>query len=327
MNDEYVVVAQDALTGVNVAGVPGAFWVEYFPFLKNIPGWIPGVTFKKFAKQYKPRVEEMRFRPFQDVRTKLQSDVGIDCVAASLLRDLPEDTTSREYTEKEEIAINTTGVAYAGGADTTTSSAQSFLIAMAMFPDVQTKAQEELDRVVGPDRLPDFNDCNALVYIRAIVLESLRWMPVFPLGLPHSTSEDDDYNDYFIPKGTVVIPNQWAMLHDPKTYPDPEKFYPDRFIKKGEIDSDVLSPSKIAFGFGRRICPGRYLSDNSLFITIASTLHVFNITPAKDENGNPKNLLDVSATTAMMSAPESVPCVLIPRSESAVQLIRESATL
>ncbi len=51
MNDEYVVVAQDALTGVNVAGVPGAFWVEYFPFLKNIPGWVPGVTFKKFAKQ------------------------------------------------------------------------------------------------------------------------------------------------------------------------------------------------------------------------------------------------------------------------------------
>jgi len=115
------------------------------------------------------------------------------------------------------------------------------------------------------------------------------------------------------------------MLHDPKMYPDPERFNPDRFIKDGEISCDGFDPSKIAFGFGRRICPGRHFGLNSMFITFASILHVFNVIPAKDKNGNPKNLHDVTATTTIVSAPDSVPCELTPRSESAVQLVRGSA--
>lgn len=76
---------------------------------------------------------------------------------------------------------------------------------MAMFPDVQRKAQAELDAVVGPDRLPDYEDYDALVYIRATTLEAMRWMPVVPLGLPHRVTTDDEYQGYIIPKGTILI--------------------------------------------------------------------------------------------------------------------------
>ena len=80
---------------------------------------------------------------------------------------------------------------------------------MSLNPKVLQKAHSELDAIVGPDRLPDFNDQEALVYIDAIIRESLRWQNVLPLGVPHTTSSDDDYQGYFIPAGTNLIPNVW----------------------------------------------------------------------------------------------------------------------
>ena len=75
---------------------------------------------------------------------------------------------------------------------------------MSLYSDVQRKAQEELDRVVGAKRLPDFEDRENLVYIQAILMESMRWIPVTPLSLPHRVIRDDEYKGYLIPKGTVI---------------------------------------------------------------------------------------------------------------------------
>lgn len=78
-----------------------------------------------------------------------------------------------------------------------------------MYPDVQRKAQEELDRVVGPNRLPEYDDLDNLAYIRAIAMETMRWMPVFPLGLPHAVTQSDTYRGYHIPKGATVVAVSW----------------------------------------------------------------------------------------------------------------------
>jgi cytochrome P450 len=87
-----------------------------------------------------------------------------------------------------------------------------FFLAMIVFPDVQRKAQEEIDRVVGPDRLPSFDDRDNLPYINAIVKEILRWHPVAPMGVPHVSTEDDLYDGYLIPKGALVLPNIWYVF-------------------------------------------------------------------------------------------------------------------
>lgn len=76
---------------------------------------------------------------------------------------------------------------------------------MVLFPEVLSKAQAELDAVVGPDRLPEFSDYDNLVYVRAVAMEVLRWMPVAPFGLPHRSSADDEYMGYRIPKGTLFM--------------------------------------------------------------------------------------------------------------------------
>ena len=81
--------------------------------------------------------------------------------------------------------------------------------ALALYPNVLRKAHEELDAVVGPDRLPEFGDRPSLVYLRAIIMESLRFHSITPMGTPHCTIDDDEFHGYFIPAGTVVQANVW----------------------------------------------------------------------------------------------------------------------
>ena len=95
---------------------------------------------------------------------------------------------------------------------------------MMLYPDVQKKAQEEIDRVVGPQRLPDFTDRDSLPYIDCVMMETLRyvscipthglvttktnrWHPVTPLGVPHQTVADEEYNGMLIPGGCTIISN------------------------------------------------------------------------------------------------------------------------
>lgn len=77
---------------------------------------------------------------------------------------------------------------------------------MAMFPDVQKTAQAELDRIVGQDRQPEFDDLEHMPYIQAVGMEVTRWLPVLPLSIPHAVIEEDSYNGFRIPKGTMIIP-------------------------------------------------------------------------------------------------------------------------
>ena len=82
---------------------------------------------------------------------------------------------------------------------------------MILNPEVQSRAQEELDRVVGSKRLPEFSDEPQLPYIRAICKEVLRWQPVVPLGVAHRNIRDDEYRGMHIPKGSTIIANQWSV--------------------------------------------------------------------------------------------------------------------
>lgn len=144
------------------------------------------------------------------------------------------------------------GVLYEAGSDTTAIALSVFVMAMILYPSVASKAQEELDRVVGPDRMPTFGDLDDLPYIHAIVKETLRWRPVIPGGIPHAVTEDDEYKGYHIPKGSMIIPNLWAMAMDEQVFKQAEHFVPERWIENPSLP---LFP----FGFGRRVCPGMCL--------------------------------------------------------------------
>jgi cytochrome P450 len=161
---------------------------------------------------------------------------------------------------------------------------------MIAFPEAQRRAQAELDAVVGRDRLPTIADAPRLPYLGAVIREVLRWRPALPLGVPHAATNDDWYEGMFIPKGTICIPNAWNCNHDRDVFgPDADEFRVERHLdERGELLSGPLETSQaghVTFGFGRRICVGKDLALESLFITTARILWAANLERGRDEDG------------------------------------------
>ncbi|KAF8524547.1 cytochrome P450 [Hysterangium stoloniferum] len=315
----YLKLAEDAFRTLSIAGKPGRYLVNIFHILKYVPEWMPGAGFKVQARIWREElVGKMATAPYEECkRTLADGKATISFTASSLERLVHGTDEGLSIIEEEEIIRNTAATVFGTGTNTTTVALQWFIVAMIKYPEVQKKAQAELDKVLGTDRLPTFEDRPSLPYINAVCMEVQRWHPVFPLGIPHGLMEDDIYNEMLIPKGTVVVGNTWAMLHDEKVYgPKVDEFNPDRFFLPG-VKSDISA----AFGFGRRACPGRFMAENIIFITIASLLKVFNFSPVKDPDG--KELpFNFTFTSGAISRPDPFQCSILPRSEEAERLLK-----
>ncbi|KAK4937903.1 hypothetical protein LTR10_021544 [Elasticomyces elasticus] len=267
--DPLVSLADEALDQFSHAAVAGRWLVDIVPALRHLPEWFPGAGFKRTAKHWNHTVEQVVEAPHKFVQNQISNGTAPD----SFLNDYLKNG---KLAPEQEIDVKyTTASLYTGGADTTVATLETFCLAMMLHPEVQKKAQEEIDRVVGTDRLPTFSDRPNLPYIDAMVKESLRWHPIGPMGLPHTSTQDDVYNGYLIPKGAILIQNIWLFTHDPETYRDPMRFKPERFLQTDDHAAEV-DPTRYVFGFGRRICPGRVLADHSIYLTIAQMLAVFN---------------------------------------------------
>ncbi|EIM85219.1 cytochrome P450 [Stereum hirsutum FP-91666 SS1] len=254
-SNEYVTQAEETMQIVGDAMVPGAFICDLLPWMKYLPSWLP---FRKQALYGRSMIETLVTRPFEHVQREMMKDIA----APSLTRELL--TLRNNAPASFESSVKwATGSLYGGRYQTWTyATILTFIMAMAMNPETQRKAQKKIDEIVGMHRLPVVSDKTELKYVAAVINETMRWHPVLPLGIARRTDHDDVYMGYFVPKDTVVFPNVCD------TY-DPEKFIPERFLDPSEAADD---PSTYLFGFGRRVCPGKYLADNSTFIAIATIL-------------------------------------------------------
>ncbi|KAI0058839.1 cytochrome P450 [Artomyces pyxidatus] len=315
-DDPYVKLAEDANRSVE-STTPGAHFVDFFPILQHLPALL--FEFKRRALVTRKLAHELRNAPFQMVKERMAAGTALPSMVTSLL----ENEAASEATDAEELIKNCAAAAYSAGADTTAVTLTNFFLAMITHPQVQERARLELDEVVGRDRLPSFDDRPRLPYISCIVKELLRWKAVSPLGIPHCTTTDDIYQGMFIPKGTSVLANISAMLHDESMYADPDDFNPDRFVSGADGSEGAQDPSRIAFGFGRRICPGRFFADDTLWLAVANILHVFKIEKKKGPDGS---VLEPSVTWASgaVSIPSPFACEIAPRLAEADNLIPSS---
>ncbi|RPD56282.1 cytochrome P450 [Lentinus tigrinus ALCF2SS1-7] len=301
----------------------GSFLVEHIPVLQYVPAWVPGAGFQKKFARWRRLITDVLNLPFADAKQAWLRGEGYQSAVHEMLEDISQaDLSEEQVADEERVAKVGAANTYVAGADTTFSTLLSFFMAMAMYPEVQRKAQAELDAVVGPNRLPEHGDRESLPYVNAVCKEALRWQNVLPLGVVHRSMADDEYNGYFLPEGSLFLTNAWAILHDPKTFPNPDVFLPERYLKDGVPNPDTLDASDVVFGYGRRICLGRHLSDASLFINVASVLHVFKITPPLDANGKPKKV-EAKMSSGFLSYPSGFECAIEPRSPSAEALLRE----
>ncbi|KAJ7454160.1 cytochrome P450, partial [Mycena latifolia] len=315
-NDPYITVARTTIETAAVATVPGRFLVNSFPSLKYVPSWFPGAGFKRQTKEWRKAVRAMHDLPFAETKRQMESGIAPRSFTVEHLEGLGNEDV---YYQEQNVKA-TAGTMFAAGADTTVSSLGTFVLAMLLNPDAQKRAQVEIDSITGGKYLPDFEDEASLPYVSALVKEVLRWRNVTPLAVPHLLTTDDEYRGYRLPAGSMILGNTWAILHDEAMYPDPYAFKPERFLIDGKPNPAVRDPDA-AFGFGRRVCPGRYLATSSVWITVVSMLAAFDINKAVDDMGNA-----IEPTGEYISALISVPlpfkCLITPRSEAAVTLVK-----
>ncbi|EJD46783.1 putative CyP450 monooxygenase [Auricularia subglabra TFB-10046 SS5] len=314
-NDPYVDIAVKAMEAQGKCLLPGTNLIDTIPPLRHVPPWVPILGYwTRRAHELRKYPRDMIEVPYARAKDDMRKGLAQPCMVVENL-ELME--TEPEITEK--VIKDACAVSYLGGADTTVGTLLGFIMAMVWWPELQRKAQEELDRVLG-DRLPDFADQASLPYVEAIIRETYRRFPVLPLSIPHAVEEDDVYEGMFIPRGAEVLGNTWALMHDEKEYPEPMKFDPDRWLRDGKLDESVQDPRIAIYGFGRRICPGRHFADAAVFLEVAMALKCFRFGTYVDSNGvafPPSGEI----ITGLVSTPAPFKCSIKPRSPDVEAMI------
>ncbi|CAE7183725.1 unnamed protein product [Rhizoctonia solani] len=302
--DPFLINAVEATDNLFSATMMNNFLVNSFPVLSYVPDWFPGAEWKRTARKWREHKNYAVDAPYEWTKQRIAAGDFESSVLSALLQDhklasgLPTEDRDKELKELAyvlfageqyfrtskcngiEFVSDCLPIERTGGTDTSATALVTFVAAMIMNPDAQTKAQDEIDSILGyATRLPVTSDEAQLPYVRNLILEVLRWQPITPTGgAPHVCYQDDVYRGYDIQKGTMVFGNAWAMSRDKSVYKNPDDFDPDRFL-----DPNIAAFP--AFGWGRRKCPGMHFAETSLFLGISSLLATFTFSRKKDKDG------------------------------------------
>ncbi|KAK7684552.1 hypothetical protein QCA50_012499 [Cerrena zonata] len=348
-DSEYIAEAQLTMDTMTSAAMPGAFVVDLIPILKHLPRWVPFTTFHQIGDFGRDLINRFVTRPFDHVERTLANGQAPPSFVADILTDEEALAKNGRYSENMMQDIKwAAGSLFAGaicfafvieitefhglqsaGVETSFTTMLIIFLLMALHPHEQKKAQQEIDSITGGgQRTVSLEDRPNMPYMRALLKEVARWHVVVPMsmppvfwsievlaynllleGVPRRTAETDIYNGYTIPADTIVVPNIWALS---QTVDDPQKFDPERFLDE---DNATQSPYEYIFGFGRRVCPGRYIAENFLFLWTTNLLQFFNVQQPDRPVAGLKMPAETTFTTAMVSAPEAFACKITPRSE------------
>ncbi|KAK3389601.1 cytochrome P450 [Podospora didyma] len=253
----------------------GKYLVDSFPVLNKLPAFLApwkaeaAAHWKNQCSLHVGNLERGLATPSWNVAKQMQKAVDTQGIAMSV----------------EELALNV-GIMADAALDATSETLSWFVLACITEGNRGgnwiAKAQKDLDTVVGRYRLPSLDDQPALPYIEAIVEELLRWRPAGAAGVPHFTKIESTYEGFRIPANSVVIANHWSITREEAVFgPDVEAFVPERWLGDGKHLPTA------GFGYGRRICPGRHIARNVLWLNVSRILWAFNVEPELTKGGEP----------------------------------------
>ncbi|KAG1782228.1 cytochrome P450 [Suillus placidus] len=288
--------------------------VDIFPVLRFVPErWAP---WKRAVKDIRMLHNAFYGRLLRAVEDRLKQGKG----NGAFMEEIITDAVNLGLNDRE-VLMNL-GAVVIQGSDTTSAALQNIMLCLATNPDCQTKLQEELDQVVGGERVPNADDLQHLPYLKAFIEECNRFRPVGPLGLPHEMSDDEVVDGLLFEKD--------GMFHDERYFDQPEKFDPDRFLRnkfgvKEGVQDDPGRRSNLLFGGGRRVCPGITFARSSMEICTAITAWAFQILPAMNTTTGELILPNLDDYTHGITATPK-PCKLriIPRSPQYIDIIQRS---
>nr|AYM55610.1 cytochrome p450 [Croton stellatopilosus] len=239
------------------------------PFLRWLDIGGHEKAMKKTAKELDVVVEEWL------KEHKMKKSSGEDFMDL-MLNIIDQDMQEALGRDSDTITKATSLALILAGSDTSTVTLTWALSLLINNPHVLRKAQQELEFHVGKYRVVNESDVNNLVYLKAIVKETLRLYPAGPLSIPHESMEDCTVGDYHIPSGTRLLINIWKIQRDPRVWSDPCEFRPERFLTTHKtIDVRGQNFEFIPFSSGRRMCPGISFALQMLHLALATLLHGF----------------------------------------------------
>ncbi|XWS76055.1 hypothetical protein CRYUN_Cryun01aG0144500 [Craigia yunnanensis] len=287
---------------------------EVIPFL----GWMDSIFTGqvKSMKHVAKEIDSIVGRWVEEHKLKrLKSEPGDSQDFIDLLLSAIEEDSMFGYT-RETIIKATVMNLFLAGSDTTSITLTWILSNLMNNRHALSCAQEELDLKVGRDKWVQDSDIEKLVYLQAVIKETLRLYPPGPISVPHEAREDCSISGYHVQKGTRVIVNLWKMHRDPRIWSNPDEFQPERFLTS-HANVDVMGQhfELIPFGSGRRSCPGMTLALQMTHLTIARILHGFDLTTPFDE---PVDMTEGLGITMPKATPLEV--ILSPRLPAAMYL-------
>ncbi|KAI0265709.1 cytochrome P450 [Gloeopeniophorella convolvens] len=320
-HDEAVEKIEKFNERISLAGSPGTYWVEFFPWMRHIPA--------RFAKWKRDGLRHFAedLKMFSGLVDRVRSDRANGADRPSFCASMLQFHDRHGLTEPQVAML--AGALFAAGSETTPTTVEWLLLALTAFPEVQQRAQAEIDTMVGRDRTPTLADAPNLPYVHAVVREIARWRPALALGIPHATTGDDWYEGMFIPKGTMCLANLWQCNHDRAIFgADADEFKPERHLdESGDLAPgpvETYQEGHVAFGFGRRICVGRHLARDSLFVVTAMILWAVRIERARGENGEELPLdLDSFIDLGFFVRPVPYECRITPRFPEVPSILAE----
>lgn len=267
-------VAQQALKIMESVNwvIPGLFLMEAIPAMLHIPAWLYKLP---SALRMGAAIGARYFM--------MLTEEGAQSKQPSFAKHMLKSKEQFNMTDVEVAGLMSNLIG--GGVDTTSSTMMSCILALACFPEVQRKAQDEMDKVVGHARSPTWEDVDQghLPYLTAVVKEVLRWRTVTVLaGIPHANTKDVNYKGYYFPVGTNFTTNMWAIHRNPRDFPDPDTFRPERFLGEREPPYPNSRGSN-PFGWGRRQCSGQSMAEQGLLFSLGRLIWAFNVKPGLDE--------------------------------------------
>ncbi|KAJ6516422.1 cytochrome P450 [Mycena sanguinolenta] len=291
--------------------------IDFFPILKLVPErW---AKWKRQARHLRTAQRAMYSGLLGETEERLRRGEENGSYMEVLLG------RQKEFNMDEEMKLYFGATMLEAGSDTTSIWFQTFVLILVAYQEAQKKAQDEIDRVVGEDRMPTLEDLEQMPYVRALILELHRFRPNNPLSIPHCTTAPREYNGYFIPPGTMIIVNLWGIFQDPELYDEPEKFNPDRYLltengTKPGVDASAFRHN-LPFGHGRRICPGIHLAETSININVMNLLWAFDLKPETDAAGKPIPVDTLDYLGGLAPPPAPFKCKITPRTAAKAKII------
>uniref|UniRef100_A0A803ST57 Uncharacterized protein n=1 Tax=Anolis carolinensis TaxID=28377 RepID=A0A803ST57_ANOCA len=301
-DEEYLRALKQLIDGFRLESSVSGQLYNFFP---RIMDYLPGPHQTFFKNMY--GVQAFIARKIEENEKTLDhTDVPQNFVDAFLLKmEQEKNNPTTEFT-KENLMMAIYDL-FIAGTETSSTTIRYFFMTLLEHPEVQAKIQDEIDRVIGRERMPTMKDRLEMPFTEAAIHEGQRFLDLVPLGFIRLAKRDVEMEGFTIPKGATIYPILSSALHDPKQYANPYQFNPEHFLDKdGRFKKNGAD---MPFSAGKRNCLGEGLARMELFIFITTVLQSFSL---KHAPGVPK--IDLTPdVSGFLNIPRQVPFCFSPR--------------